>query len=424
MSDFRGAENDRRNRSLDAGRLMQPEYDLLIAGGGLAGNCLALALQGSGLRFAIIEANTRAEQQASPAGDRALALAAGTVTMLDALGVWQGIKQAATPIKTIHVSDRGHFGKTRLSAEQERVEALGYVISARDLEGHVADRVESANVERLCPARVAGLYSGAHEIGVSLKLGDEPATVSAKLLAGADGGLSTVRKLLDIGQQATDYGQTALVTTVKTSRPNHFTAYERFTASGPLALLPVGERHSAVVWTRTQEDAETLLSIDEADFIAELQACFGYRLGELTLAAPRRAFPLTLIRAERMVEGRAVIIGNAAHQLHPVAGQGFNLGLRDVTALAEALIMQHAQGGDIGDAGLLKAYAESRLQDHDRTIRFTDRLIRIFSNEWLPLAAARNAGLCLLDQIPAAKSMLSRQAMGLFGRLPRLGARR
>ncbi|MGJ0484120.1 MAG: 2-octaprenyl-6-methoxyphenyl hydroxylase [Methylomicrobium sp.] len=403
---------------------MQPEYDLLIAGGGLAGNCLALALQESDLKLAIIEANTRAEQHTSPAGDRALALAAGTVTMLDALGVWQGIKSAATPIKTIHVSDRGHFGKTRLSAEQENVDALGYVITARDLEGHVAACVESADIERLCPARVAGLHSGTQEIGVSLKLGDESATVSAKLLVGADGGLSSVRKLLDIGQQVADYGQIAVVTTVKTSHPNHFTAYERFTASGPLALLPVGEQYSAVVWTRAKEDAETLLSINEADFIAELQSCFGYRLGELTLAAPRRGFPLSLIRAERMVEGRAVIIGNAAHQLHPVAGQGFNLGLRDVTALAEALLVQHAQGGDIGDAGLLQGYASLRRGDHERTIRFTDQLIRIFSNEWLPLAAARNAGLCLLDQIPAAKSLLSRQAMGLFDRLPRLGARR
>jgi 2-octaprenyl-6-methoxyphenol hydroxylase len=403
---------------------MQPEYDLLIAGGGLAGNCLALALQNSGLKLAIIETNTRAEQRASPAGDRALALAAGTVTLLDALGVWQGIRQAATPIKTIHVSDRGHFGKARLSAEQEGVEALGYVITARDLEGHVADRAEAAGIERICPARVAGLYSGGDEIGVSLKQGGESVTLSAKLLAGADGGLSSVRKLLDIGQQMTDYGQTALVTTVSTSRPNRFTAYERFTASGPLALLPVDERHSAVVWTRTREDAETLLSLPEAEFTAELQACFGYRLGELSLAAPRRAFPLTLIRAERMVEGRAVIVGNAAHQLHPVAGQGFNLGLRDVTALAEALLGRHAQGGDIGDPALLKAYAEARRRDHDRTIRFTDQLIHIFSNEWLPVAAVRNVGLCLLDRIPAAKSLLSRHAMGLSGRLPRLGARR
>ena len=402
---------------------MQQEYDLLIVGGGLSGNCLALALKNAGLKLAVIEANTRVQQQQSAAGDRALALAYGTVKLLDALGAWQGIAHAATPIKTIHVSDRGHFGKTRLSAEQEHVEALGYVITARDLEGHVADLVEAAMIERICPARVAGFHSGAEDIGVSLKIADESTAISAKLLVGADGGLSSVRKLLDIGQQVTDYGQTALVTTVKSSLPNHYTAYERFTSSGPLALLPAGERHSAVVWTRSREDAETWLSANEDEFIAELQNCFGYRLGELTLAAPRRAFPLTLIRAESMVSGRAVIIGNAVHQLHPVAGQGFNLGLRDVSTLAEALIKQHEQGLDIGDAGLLKGYADARKADHDRTIRFTDQLIHIFSNDWILLAAARNTGLCLLDQIPAVKSLLSRQAMGLAGRLPRLGTR-
>lgn len=402
---------------------MQQHYDLLIVGGGLAGNCLALALQDSGLKFAVIEANTRTQQQQAAAGDRALALAYGTVTMLEALGVWQGIAHAATPIKTIHVSDRGHFGKTRLSAEQENVDALGYVITARDLEGHVAALVEAAAIETICPARVAGLHSGTEDIGVSLKIADASAAMSAKLLVGADGGLSSVRKLLDIEQQVTDYGQTALVTTVKSSLPNHCTAYERFTASGPLALLPASDRKSAVVWTRCQEDAEDLLAVNETDFIAELQNCFGYRLGELTLAAPRRAFPLTLIRAERMVAGRAVIIGNAVHQLHPVAGQGFNLGLRDVAALAEVLRKQHAHGLDIGDAGLLQAYADARRADHDRTIGFTDQLIRIFSNDWLPLAAARNAGLCLLDHIPVVKSLLTRQAMGLAGRLPRLGTR-
>jgi len=315
------------------------------------------------------------------------------------------------------------FIELRLLLEIGSAELALSKITARDLEGHVADLVEAAMIERICPARVAGFHSGAEDIGVSLKIADESTAISAKLLVGADGGLSSVRKLLDIEQQVTDYGQTALVTTVKSSLPNHYTAYERFTSSGPLALLPAGERHSAVVWTRSREDAETWLSANEDEFIAELQNCFGYRLGELTLAAPRRAFPLTLIRAESMVSGRAVIIGNAAHQLHPVAGQGFNLGLRDVAKLAEALIKQHEQGLDIGDAGLLKAYADARKADHDRTIRFTDQLIHIFSNDWILLAAARNTGLCLLDQIPAVKSLLSRQAMGLAGRLPRLGTR-
>lgn len=394
---------------------MQHEYDLLIVGSGLAGNCLALALKDAGFRIAIIEANTRAQLHASPAGDRALALAAGTVMMLDTLGVWQGIKHAATPIQHIHISDRGHFGKTRLSAQKEHIDALGYVITARDIETYVANLVINAGIDIIAPARVVGLISGDQEICVNIKQNDQSQNLSAKLLVGADGGLSSVRQLLNINQLITDYGQTALITSVKSTIPNNNTAYERFTSSGPLALLPISKNECAVIWTRSHEDADTLMLGREADFLVELQQCFGFKLGELTLTAPRRAFPLSLIRAEQMVAGRAVIIGNAVHQLHPVAGQGFNLGIRDVIQLAEMLIKQHEQNKDIGEADFLNAYAVSRKKDHDWTIGFTDTLIKIFANEWLALAAARNIGLTLLDHIPAAKTLLTRHAMGFAG---------
>ena len=400
---------------------MQQDYDLLIAGGGLAGNCLALALKNTGLRMAIVEANTREQLSVSPAGDRALALAAGTVMMLEALGIWQGISHAATAIKQIHISDRGHFGKTRLSAQKENVDALGYVITARNIESHVANQAAEAGIELISPARVVGLMSGDNEVCVSLKQGNDSLNVSAKLLVGADGGLSSVRQLLDITQQITEYGQTALVTTVKSTLPNKNTAFERFTASGPLALLPVAKNRCAVVWTRKNEDADALMLGSEADFLYELQQCFGFKLGDLSLVAPRRAFPLSLIRAEKMVAGRAVIIGNAAHQLHPVAGQGFNLGLRDVVRLAEVLIKQNEQHKDIGAADFLKEYAASRTKDHNQTIGFTDAVVKIFSNEWLALAVARNIGLAFLDHIPVAKTLLTRHAMGLAGQIPSLG---
>ncbi|MDD5580500.1 MAG: 2-octaprenyl-6-methoxyphenyl hydroxylase [Methylobacter sp.] len=403
---------------------MQHDYDLLIAGGGLAGNCLALALKDTGLRIAIIEANTRKQLHDSPAGDRALALAAGTVAMLQALGIWQGISHAATAIKNIHISDRGHFGKTRLSAQKENVAALGYVVIARGIEEHLANLVSAANIPLICPARVAGLISGDKEVYASLKQGNESLNVSAKLLVGADGGNSSVRNLLEIAQQKTDYGQTALVTTVKSSLPNKNTAYERFTASGPLALLPIGNSRCAVVWTRANEDADALMSGSEADFLAELQQYFGYKLGELSLSAPICAFPLALIRANKMVSGRAIIVGNAVHQLHPVAGQGFNLGLRDVVQLAEMLIKQYEEAKDIGAADFLRSYAESRQADHDWVIGFTDGMVRIFSNDWLALATARNIGLAILDQVPIAKTLLARHAMGLAGRMPRLGGRK
>ncbi len=392
---------------------MQYDYDLLIAGGGLAGNCLALALKGSGLRIAIIEANTRAQQQAAPAGDRALALAAGTVNALETLGIWQGIADKATAIKHIHISDRGHFGKARLSAEKNHVPALGYVITARDIEGHLADLAGQGAIDVIAPARLAGLMPGGEAINASLKQGNDSINLSAKLLVGADGGMSSVRALLDIPQHSTDYRQTALVTTVKSSLPHHNTAYERFTASGPLALLPQGAHHSSVVWTRTTDEAEALMLGSEKDFLNELQDCFGFRLGGLALAAPRRAFPLSLIRAETMQRDRAVIIGNAAHQLHPVAGQGFNLGLRDVMQLAANLTAVAQNQQDIGSREVLSAYTQARLKDHARVIGFTDSVVKIFSNDWLAIAAARNLGLAVLDHIPSAKAALAKQAMGL-----------
>jgi 2-octaprenyl-6-methoxyphenol hydroxylase len=402
---------------------MQHEYDILIVGGGLAGNCLALALKDSGLRLATIEASTRKQLKNSPAGDRALALSAGTVKLLQAINVWGGIQEVATAIKDIHISDQGHFGKARLSAKKQGVDALGYVIAARDIEGHVAKLVGQAGIEQICPARVVGLMSGLDSVNVSLKQDEQSINLSAKLLVGADGGQSSVRKLLEISQQVKEYGQTALVTTVKPSLSHNNVAYERFTKSGPLAMLPVSDEECSVVWTRSHEEAEGLMSGSEADFIAQLQECFGYQLGALTLSAPRRTFPLTLIRADNMVVGRTVIIGNAVHQLHPVAGQGFNLGMRDVAQLAEMLQTQQQKQADIGDKAMLKQYAESRQKDHDHTIGFTDNVVKIFSSDWLPMAAARSIGLAVMDHTPPAKSVLAKHAMGLAGRLPRVGNR-
>ena len=396
---------------------MQQQYDVLIVGGGLAGSSLALALQNSGLEIAIVETNDWEQRRLSPAGDRALALANGTVRMLDKLGVWQAVKHAATAIKHIHVSDQGHFGKTRLSAAQEGVAGLGYVITAREIEAQLAEQLRQTDITQYCPARVVGLAADAEWAYISIMCGQESINLSAKLVVGADGGNSTVRKLLGIKQQFTEYGQTAIVTTVKSSCSHNNTAYERFTPSGPLALLPYHEQ-CAVVWTRRNDAAEILMSDSEAEFLQQLQHCFGYKLGEFALSAPRRGFPLALIRAEHMVLGRTVIIGNAAHQLHPVAGQGFNLGLRDVVLLAEMLLQQHQSQSDIGAMHGLQKYARQRQQDHDKVVRFTDGLVRIFSNEWRPLAAVRNLGLALLDHNPPAKSILARYAMGLSARMP------
>ena len=399
---------------------MQADYDVIIVGGGLAGGCLAIALQQTGLKIAVIEAVNWEQRTKSGAGDRALALASGTVNMLDKLGVWQAAKSNATAIENIHISDQGHFGKTRLSAQREEVEALGHVIVARDIEAHVANLLNQSGIDQICPARVIGLTSGEDLAHLSLKRENESLNLSAPLVIGADGGQSSVRKLLDISQQVTEYGQTAIVTTVKPEKSHQNTAYERFTSSGPLAMLPLGNTF-AVVWTRTHDQANDLLALSETRFLEQLQACFGHRLGELSLQAPRRSFPLSLVRAKKMTAGRTVIIGNAVHQLHPVAGQGFNLGLRDVVQLAEMIIDQNQANKDIGDTTLLETYAQSRQKDHDRVVNFTNSVVRIFSNEWLGVAAARNAGLTLLDHLPFAKTHLASYAMGLHARMPYFG---
>ncbi|MEY4768389.1 MAG: hypothetical protein RL637_1028 [Pseudomonadota bacterium] len=389
-------------------------YDVIISGGGLAGNTLAWALRHTGLRIALIEAQTIENLRDSPAGDRALALAAATVEQLTELQLWQAVADQATPIKQIHVSDQGHFGKTRLSAAQQGVSALGYVISARPLEVHLAQSVADSEIFYLSPAKVIDFTVETEYVTVNIQHLGQTRKLRCRLLVGADGGESVIRSLANITQQQTDYGQSAIVTQVQTTIAHQFTAYERFTPSGPLALLPIKNHQAAVVWTRSHDQAQSLLKCSEKQFIAELQSCFGYYLGQLHLQTAPRLFPLRLIRARQLISERVVIIGNAAHQLHPVAGQGFNLGLRDVIGLTQHLREMNQLGGDCGTQDFLRCYQRDRLSDHQRVIRFTDSLVKLFSNNHLPLTLARNLGLTLLDQLPFAKRALAQQAMGFI----------
>lgn len=394
------------------------DCDVAIIGGGLAGASLAVALSGTHLRVVVIEAVPDQARLASGAGDRALALAQGSVELLDRLGLWAGVRDKATPIRNIHVSDRGHFGKARISAAQEKVDALGYVIAARELERQAIAVMDRLSIQRIVPGRVIGAKAGPENICISIRQADDSEChLNARLLVGADGGSSCVRRLLEIGENITEYGQVAVTAVVKPERDPAGAAFERFTPEGPLALLPSEDRCCALVWTRKPEQAESAMS--EERFTAELQATFGYWLGRLTLCAPRRTFPLKLVRAQRLVAPRAVLIGNAAHQLHPVAGQGFNLGLRDAARLAEMLATA-AAGADVGVPELLQRFAADRSKDHDRVIRFTDSMVQWFSTTQPVAALARNIGMVLLDHIPSAKRFLVRQAMGRGWRSPQL----
>lgn len=400
---------------------MALDYDIVIVGGGLSGGSLALALQGTGYRITVVEAVGDEQRRASPAGDRALALSYGTVCHLKSLGLWDDLEKLSAPIRDIHVSDRGHFGTTRLSARFEGVDALGYVITARALEDKIASALGSSCIDQICPAKLSGLQSGLDSVVLTLETETGERTFSARLLVGSDGVNSSVRRFLNIGQESRDYHQTAIVTQVRPDIDPAGAAFERFTATGPLAMLPTLEGCCSVVWTLTSTAAEEIIALSDQDFIARLQSAFGFRLGRLSLEGKRVKFPLTLVKAKEMIAPRCVLVGNTVHQLHPVAGQGFNLGMRDIALLAERIRDDLGTGRDPGGSALLKAYKAARSKDHEILIRFTDSVVRIFSNDWLPLAFARGFGLLTLDRCYWAKHLLTRHAMGLAGPLPRIG---
>lgn len=419
----------------DGTRNTKPEtsfYDVAIIGGGMAGASLALALKELPLSIALVEAVPYGSA-AQPAFDaRAIALAAGSQRILRTMGVWEAmVERGVTAIEHIHVSERGGFACTRLEAAEENVSALGYVVEGRVIGAALtAALAQCPNVELLCPAELAAVQVEEDSVAVQLQHDGAPRALRARLLVAADGGRSTVRELLVVPTWELGYGQTALIATVSTDRPHGNTAYERFTDSGPLALLPCdppadGEptlagRRWSLVWTVRDGEVDEMLALSDEAFLSRLQQRFGYRAGRFLRTSGRHAYPLVLRFVREAAGARLAFIGNAAHAIHPVAGQGFNLGLRDVAALAQVLAGAVARGDDIGRLTLLKDYAAWRRPDYLRTAAFTDGLVRGFSNTLPPLKLARNLGLLALDVLPAARHLLARQAMGVNGRLPRL----
>jgi 2-octaprenyl-6-methoxyphenol hydroxylase len=384
-----------------------------IAGGGMVGLSLAAALADLALEVTVVEP-VGAESDEQPSFDaRTTALASGSRRVLEAVGVWPGLAARATPIRRIHVSERGAFGTATLEAGEQGLAALGYTIENRLLGQALRERVARAPRVRLCPGRVTGLESGADAMRLTTDTG---AAIGARLLVAADGAQSSVRSALGIGARVADYGQHAIIAHVDTTKFHEYTAYERFTATGPLAVLPIAEGRSAVVWTLAPEAARRALALDDGAFLAELQQAFGLRLGRFTRVGRRQAYPLSLTQAERLTAPRAVVLGNAAQSLHPVAGQGFNLALRDVAMLAELV----AEGGDPGTPALLARYAEWRAPDREAVVRFTDALVRGFGVPLAMLGRARGQGLALFDLLRPVKREFARRTMGLAGRQPRL----
>ena len=390
--------------------------DLAIVGGGMVGACLALALAeplaAAGRRLLLLE-SAPPDSGRSPSFDgRTTALSNGSRRILDALGVWDAVAAEAAPITRIHVSDRGRFGAARLDAAEQGLAAMGYVMPNRVLGAALWSRLSAhPGVQLRAPVRVTGVEADGEVSRLSL---DDGSSLAARLVVAADGAQSLVRQTAGIAATVEDYGQVAVITQVTCDRAHGGAAYERFTVQGPIAVLPLppslGTRRVATVWTLTPAEAERVRALPEAAFLAELQVAFGWRLGRFTGAGERLAYPLSLVQSTSLTAPRLAIIGNAAQGLHPIAGQGFNLGLRDAVTLAECVVDALAGdpfAADPGAPAVLERYARWRADDRRLLVRFTDGLVKLFGAGSSAFGVARGLGLSLFDLLPPAKAALS-----------------
>jgi len=393
-------------------------HDVAIVGGGLVGASLAIALERTGLDVALIEA--------TPAGalppvfdERNLSFAEATVNALSALGVLRHLRTPGAPIRRVHVSRNGDFGRVRLDAGDYGREAFGQVVVARDFGEALEARLATLSaLQRYRPARFVGFADDADGGLRVLRLADVAGErlIAARLVVAADGMRSGVRAALGIAADEHDYEQTLVVARLRAERAPDGTAYERFGDAGPTALLPRGDRQFGLVHGVPRREADAVLALDDEAFLARVQAAFGWRVGRFLSVGARSAHPALRVRAAALVDRRAVLVGNAAQSLHPIGAQGFNLGLRDALTLAELV----EAGGDPGRADLLATYAQRRQDDRSRTLAFSDGLARLTANSAPLLRPLRSLGLFALDRLPALQSALVGGAMGYRGDVPRL----
>lgn len=396
-------------------------FDIVVVGGGLIGASMACALSHLPLKIAIVEAFPFRSNNQPSYDARSIALSYGSKKIFETLKLWQSLKPDACPIKQIHVSNKGRFGVTRINAHEENLEALGYVVENRIIGNTLLENIsQHKNIELICPATLMDIDITEDNAQLTLSQKEKTRVLNAKLIIGADGANSKVRELIDIESSHKDYNQTAIVSNVTPGKAHDNIAYERFTQQGPIAVLPMTENRCSLVLTTHSDQAESVLALSDTEFLEHLEQRFGFRSGGFTKTSSRSAYPLTLKRIDEHFKHRAIIIGNAAHTLHPIAGQGFNLGLRDVSELAEIIHDATQTGSDIGKKATLKQYQNAREKDQHKTALITDNLSNIFSNEFLPLAKARSKGLFLTDLIPSAKHFIAQEAMGIRGKLPKL----
>jgi 2-octaprenyl-6-methoxyphenol hydroxylase len=391
------------------------DYDIAIIGGGLVGASLAVALADAPLRVVLIEA------AAPPASalawdERCIALNDASRRIFGGYGVWDALREEAAPILATHISERGRFGTARFSAADTGLEALGYNVPLRAIGAALLERMRGLpRLTLMQPARLMALTPGEQGVELAVEVeGGGIEILSTRLAVAADGARSAVRELLGIEAERRDYGQHAIVSAVRTSRPHQGVAYERFTTEGPIALIPKPEDAASLVWTVPDSLVEHRMGLDDAAYLAQAQEYFGGRIGRFTALGRRWSYPLSRVLSGTLTAPRTVFIGNAAQSLHPVAAQGFNLGLRDVAALAEEV----AGAADPGGAETLDSYAARRERDRERVSGLTDLMVRAFSNRVPFLAQARHWGLVAVELAPPLRQAVLRQHLGHLG-LPR-----
>jgi len=395
------------------------DTDVAVIGGGMVGASLALGLAGTGVRVLLVESTPFDSAAQTSFDERTTALGNASRRIFAGLGVWDAIGPVAAAIRAIHVSDAGRFGFSRLEAREQGIDALGYVVANRAIGAALWGALTRAQgITLRVPARAEELEISAAGVRFTVVDGSgRRERVAARLVVAADGAHSRVRVAAGIDAAVEDYEQVAVVANVAAERPHQGIAYERFTPTGPLAVLPVHDGSYAVIWACRPERAQEVLALGEAEYLASLQAHFGWRAGRFVRAGRRGSYPLKLTRAASTVATRTVLIGNAAQALHPVAGQGFNLGLRDAAMLAEVIANA---SGDVGLPALLRTFSDWRARDREGVTRFTDGLVKLFADTRPGVPLLRNLGLVMFDLAPPAKSALARVSAGFGGPSPRL----
>lgn len=398
----------------------KPSYDIVIIGGGMVGSSFALALTKAidSASIMVIDTHEMNKEERPSFDDRSTALSFGSSQILSSFGLWGELKKEANKIEKIQVSDKGHIGTTQLSSSDYDIDALGYVIENRAFGKVINVALQNASsIDHLAPASVTKLIPTANGMTVEIERNNYKEAVDASLVVLADGGRSPLCAQLGIGRNAEDYDQHALIANIQFQLPHNNQAFERFTDTGPLAVLPLSshenKNRASLVWTILSSQAGEYASLDQSQLISRLQERFGDRLGEISKIGKLSSYPLSLATAKEQIRPGLALLGNAAHTLHPVAGQGFNLALRDANALVESLVLAQEQGASFGNMKVLQHYLDSQIKDQQQAILATDTLVRLFSNSSISKSLIRKCGLLSLEFAPGFKKGFAKRAMGL-----------